>query len=232
VNLGRSNPSNSGLALTETIKPFPSFTTGARCYVQAYAKSTALSVGSYYSPVTKFLNELGDFQLKLNKGVKMQKPTIRKSIIFGSVVLIGCVTGCNQLSTEKKHIAECEAKRLSGELKTHVAVIDCARDDIISTYKWGSFNGEIAEQKVSYKRLVASKLDDKKITEDEATLLNLQIDQTYADKIDRKNQALSQSLNNAALTNALVNDLNEPTKNTTLNCTSWNSGSHGRINCN
>ena len=167
------------------------------------------------------------------------KSKLYKGLVFGSLGIIACVTACSPLISEKKYIAECEAKRVSGEIKTRAGVIDCARDDIVSLYRWHTFNPELIEQKLSYKSLVASKLDKKQISEDDATLINLEIDRTYSTAIKNDNLGVSRSMQSGLLTNALVNDLNssEPISSKSLHCNTSARQGHGNqtlgtINCN
>lgn len=65
--------------------------------------------------------------------------------------------------------AECESKRLAGELKTHVEEVNCANPRIRAAWTGANYPFmDLIDQILAHRLLVAEQLDHKKLTEGEA----------------------------------------------------------------
>ena len=89
--------------------------------------------------------------------------------VFGVALILWGYSGDSPLAISSAAIAECEHKRITGELKTHVESVLCSNPIMIQAFQHGGSSYTDLVQRIAATRLdEARKLDEGKIDEAQA----------------------------------------------------------------
>jgi hypothetical protein len=148
------------------------------------------------------------------------------------------VDGIKQAGVEAKAaMLECENKRISGELKTYVASVQCSNPRITEAFQRAGYRYMDLVGVLTAKRTeVAEKIDEHKITEAQATLENAEYASHIADEERHRNLEMTSAQSNINRANAQDDAANRQIylqmMNSGLNMMGAGQPSGGRVICN
>jgi len=115
-----------------------------------------------------------------------------------ALVLAGCATAARRQQEafeEAARIAsDCRAKRVSGELKGHVASAQCSNDRIRQVIAASGFpHMDLIDLDLAYRMAVARRIDEGTLSEDDAKLLYAEVRAALSSEVQRRNALAAQT---------------------------------------
>jgi hypothetical protein len=148
------------------------------------------------------------------------------------------VDGIKQAGVEAKAaMLECKNKRISGELKTYVASVQCSNPRITEAFQRAGYRYmDLVGVLTARRTEVAEKIDEHKITEAQATLENAEYASHIADEERHRNLEMTSAQSNINRANAQDDAANRQIylqmMNSGLNMMGAGQPSGGRVICN